>query len=181
MSRAAPLRIRDAQASDLPAILDIYNHAILTTTAVYSYEPHTLEMRRAWFDEKRQAGFPVLVAEDAGQVLGFSALGAFRAWPAYKYTAENSVYVAEAARGRGIGRQLLEPLVTAARALDLHAIVAGIDATNAASLRLHASLGFTEVARFREVGYKFGRWLDLTFMELLLETPAAPIEGPARR
>ncbi len=160
--------IRPATAADLPSILDIYNDAILNTTAVYDYAPHTLAMRESWFAAKREAGFPVLVAEIQGAVAGFGALGHFRAWEAYRYTAENSLYVAPQYRGQGIGKELLAELLQAAAALQLHAIVAGIDADNIVSLKLHEQFGFQEVAHFPEVGYKFDRWLDLKFMQRLL-------------
>lgn len=169
--------IRTAIEADLPGILAIYNDAILTTTAVYDYTPHTLEMRRKWFQEKVSAGFPVYVAIVDNEVVGFSSLGPFRAWAAYKYTVENSVYVAASHRGQGIGKLLLAPLIDAARVLEIHVIIAGVDAANAASYRLHRAFGFVEVAHFREVGYKFGRWLDLKFLELILETPVSPEEN----
>lgn len=170
--------IRPARETDLPDILDIYNHVILHTTAVYSYAPHTLEMRKAWYDDKVRDGYPVFVAEDEGRVVGLSTYGPFRAWPAYKYTVENSVYVAADQRGKGVARLLMRPLIQAVQDRGYHAIIASIDATNEASLRLHRSFGFEEVAHFREVGYKFGRWLDLKFLELLLpESPAQPAEG----
>ena len=172
--------IREATEADLHAILAIYNHAIVATTAVFSYAPHTLAMRAAWFAEKRAAGLPVFVAADPAApdtVLGFATYGPFRAWPAYRYTVEHSVYVAGTARGRGIGRRLVADVVDHARSRDMHAVIAGIEAENVPSLRLHAALGFAEVAHFREVGYKFGRWLDLKFLELVLDTPAAPSDG----
>lgn len=169
--------IRPATEQDLPAILAIYNDAILTTTAVYDYQPHTLAMRQTWYEAKVSGGWPLFVADDAGTVVGFSSLGPFRTWAAYKYTVENSVYVAAARRGQGVGKLLLPPLIDAARQMEMHAIIAGIDATNVASYRLHQSFGFVEVAHFREVGYKFGRWLDLKFLELVLETPHEPREA----
>jgi len=169
--------IREAREADLPKLLAIYNHVILNTTAVYTYEAQTLEARAAWYRDKLAAGYPVFVAEEAAQVVGFSSYGPFRAWPAYKYTIENSVYVTEGQRGKGIGKLLIRPLIDSAKAKGYHAIIAGIDSANDASIRLHASFGFREVAHFREVGYKFGRWLDLSFMELLLDTPAHPTEG----
>jgi L-amino acid N-acyltransferase YncA len=169
--------IRPAVEADLPQLLDIYNHVILNTTAVYTYEAQTMEMRKAWYADKRTAGYPVLVAEEGGRIVGFSSYGPFRAWPAYKYTVENSVYVSEDQRGKGIGKLLLQPLIAAARRQDMHAIIAGIDASNQSSIRLHQSLGFEEVAHFRQVGYKFGRWLDLKFLQILLDTPASPVEG----
>lgn len=170
------IKIRAATEQDLPAILTIYNDAILTTTAVYDYQPHTLAMRQAWYEAKVAGGWPVFVADDAGVVVGFSSLGPFRAWAAYQYTVENSIYVATARHGQGIGKLLLPPLIETARCMEMHAVIAGIDAANVASYRLHQRFGFVEVAHFREVGYKFGRWLDLKFLELLLETPHKPQE-----
>ena len=175
--------IRPATADDLPAILAIYNDAILTTTAVYQYQPHTLAMRAAWLADKQAHGFPVLVATHAdvhgATVIGFSALGSFRAAAAYHYTVENSVYVAAEWRGQGVGRLLLAPLIDAARAMDAHSIIAVIDADNAVSVRLHRAFGFVEAGHFRQVVYKFGRWLDLKFLQLVLDTPQQPTELPA--
>ncbi len=162
------ITIRDATKDDLPQMLDIYNDVILHTTAVYNYDPHTLQMRTEWFETKQQQGFPVYVAEENEVIVGFSSIGPFRAWQAYKYTVENSVYVKSDCRGKGIGKLLLSPLIEAAKQLRLHAIVAGIDATNEVSLVLHKKFGFVEVAHFKEVGYKFNRWLDLVFLELLI-------------
>jgi L-amino acid N-acyltransferase len=168
--------IRFASKKDLPDLLRIYNDIILNSTAVYEYKPHTLEMRKIWFEAKLRDGFPVFVAEEKDEVIGFSSFGYFRAWAAYKYSVENSVYVSEKERGRGIGKLLLEPIIQAAREKNMHVIIASIDKTNAASLRLHKSFGFEEVACFKQVGYKFRRWLDLLFLELILETPANPDE-----
>src|ERR1700722_1118887 len=172
------ITFRSARETDLPEILGIYNDVILHTTAVYSYEPHTPEMRKAWYESKIRDGYPLFVAEEDSRVVGLSTYGSFRTWPAYKYTVENSVYVAADQRGKGIARLLMPPLIDAARGQGYHAIIASIDAANEASLRLHRSFGFEEVAHFREVGFKFGRWLDLKFLELLLpDSPAQPIEG----
>lgn len=171
------IQVRTATETDLEAILEIYNDAIMNTTAVYDYEPHTLEMRKQWFRIKEAQGYPVFVAEDNGRVVGFSSIGPWRAWAAYKYSVENSIYVAADQRGKGIGKILLEPLIEAAKELDLHAIIAGIDATNEVSISLHRRFGFTETGTFKEVGFKFGRWLDLTFMQLLLKTPEQPVDG----
>jgi phosphinothricin acetyltransferase len=170
------IQIRPALEQDLEAMLEIYNDVIVNTTAVYDYQPHTLEMRRQWFRIKEAQGFPVFVAEEDGKVVGFSSIGPFRAWAAYKYSVENSVYVAVDQRGKGIGKLLIAPLVDASVQLNMHTIIAGIDATNEASIMLHRSFGFKEVAHFKQVGYKFGRWLDLTFMQLLLKTPEQPVE-----
>jgi phosphinothricin acetyltransferase len=170
------IQIRTALEHDLEAMLEIYNDVIVNTTAVYDYQPHTMEMRRQWFRIKQAQGFPVFVAEDDGKVVGFSSIGPFRTWAAYKYSVENSVYVAADQRGKGIGKLLIAPLIQASEALNMHTIIAGIDATNEASIMLHRSFGFKEVAHFKQVGYKFGRWLDLTFMQLLLKTPEQPVE-----
>lgn len=164
------MQVRPATVDDVPAILEIYNEAVVNTTASYDYEPHTLEQRRAWFADKQAENFPVFVAVDeAGAVIGWSSLGPFREKTGYRFVAENSIYVAAGHRGQGVGKQLLPPLIEAGRKRGLHAIVAGIDADGEASIRLHASFGFEKVAHFRQVGYKFGRWLDVVFMELLLE------------
>lgn len=162
------ITVRLATENDLPQILDIYNEIIANTTAIYYYEPHTLEMRRQWFDERKQQGFPVFVAEEGGVILGMSSIGPFRVPTAYKYSVENTVHVAAKARGRGIGKLLMPPIIQAARELKMHTIIAGIDATNDVSLHLHKSFGFVEVAHFKEVGFKFDRWLDLKFLQLIL-------------
>ena len=160
--------IRHATENDLPQILDIYNDIITNTTAVYYYEPHTLEMRQHWFAEKKKMGYPVFVAEEEGVILGMSTIGPFRIPAAYQFTVENTVHVAATARGRGIGKLLIPPIIEASKELKMHAIIAGIDASNEASLHLHKNFGFVEVAHFKEVGYKFGRWLDLKFLELII-------------
>lgn len=160
--------IRLAVETDIAQMLVIYNDIILHTTAVYDYEPHTPEMRQAWFKTKQEQGNPVFVAEEEGRILGFSSIGPFRAWAAYKYSVENSVYVAASERGRGIGKLLMPPLIEAAKKMKLHTIIASIDATNEASIKLHEGFGFKEVAHFKEVGWKFERWLDLKFLQLIL-------------
>ena len=160
--------IRQATDNDLQEILVIYNDAILNTTDVYDYEPHTLEMRKQWFATKQQQGFPVFVAEENNEVLGFSSIGPFRAWAAYKHSVENSVYVKDGQRGKGIDKLLMQPLIDAAKELKLHTIITGIDADNKLSIEFHKQFGFTEVGYFKEVGWKFERWLDLVFMQLIL-------------
>jgi phosphinothricin acetyltransferase len=160
--------IRHATENDLPEILGIYNDVIINTTAVYDYEPHTLEMRQQWFKTKQEQGFPVFVATENEKIVGLSSIGPFRAWAAYKFSVENSVYVASDSRGKGIGKLLLPPLIEAAKNLGLHTIIAGIDATNEASIKLHRHFGFEEVAHFKEVGFKFNRWLDLKFLQLVI-------------
>lgn len=161
--------IRAAVRDDVAAITSIYNEAVVETTASYDLEPVSLESRLAWFEQHQRDGHAVLVAvDDAGRVLGWGSLSTFRAKPGYRHTVENSVYITRSAHGRGIGGRLLDALLEAARAAGHHAVIAGCDAENAASVALHASRGFVEVGRMREVGRKFGRWLDVTFMELLL-------------
>jgi phosphinothricin acetyltransferase len=157
--------IAAAVRADLPEILAIYNEVIRNSTAVYSEVEFTAERGDAWFDAKAAHGFPFLVARDASGIVGFGTLGEFRAWPCYQFTVEHSVHVRADRRGFGVGRALLEALIARAAALGKHVMVAGIDADNAVSIRLHERLGFTVVARFHEVGFKFGRWLDLVFME----------------
>jgi phosphinothricin acetyltransferase len=160
------------------SILDIFNEAILTSTALYDYRPRPPESMQPWFEAKAKGGFPVIGLEDAdGSLLAFGSYGTFRAWPAYKYTVEHSVYVHKDHRGRGLGRIVMEALISAARARDVHCLIGGIDATNAGSIALHERLGFRHVGTLPQVGFKFGKWLDLSFYQLVLETPAHPVEG----
>lgn len=164
-----PPLIRPATVSDLEAILAIYNDAVLTTTATYDYEPRTLEHRKLWFQDHQTSNYPVFVAaDDQHQIVGWSALNQYHDRIGYRFTTENSVYVSAPHRGQGIGQLLLSPLIDAARDLELHAIIAVIDAANEASIRLHARFGFVAVGHFKEVGYKFDRWLDVIYMQLLI-------------
>ncbi len=163
------MRVRPAKQDDLPSILAIYNEAVLNTTATYDYEPWTLDQRRVWFAEQQTENLPVFVAEEeAGGVVGWSCLRPFRPRIGYRFTVENSIYVAADRRGQGIGKLLMPPLITAARERGFHAIIAAIDADSEVSLRLHAAFGFVEVGHLKEVGFKFGRWLDVLYLELLL-------------
>jgi L-amino acid N-acyltransferase len=166
------MELREATAADLPGILAIYNDVIATTTAVYAYEPVALADREAWFAGRRAVGYPVLVMAQAGDVLGFGSFGDWRAWPAYATTVEHSVHVRADQRGKGIGRALVTALIERAAGLGKHVMIAGIDADNAASIGLHAALGFERVAHHREVARKFDRWLDLVFMERRLDRAA---------
>lgn len=168
--------IRPAIEADLPAILAIYNEVIANTTAAYVYEPHTLEMRRKWFDELKTGGWPVIVSETDGVVTGFGSIGVFRGKPGYRYSGEHTVHVHADHRGKGIGRALLLALIEEAKRLELRTLIGGIDAENAVSLRLHADLGFVETARMPDVAWKFGHWLELVFVQLMLPGPQNPID-----
>ena len=160
--------VRNATEEDLPSMLEIYNEIILNTLAVWHEQAHTLAMRKEWFALKKEQGFPVLVAESKGVVLGFATIATFRPWSGFRFTVENSVYVRPENRGQGVAKLLLPALIDAAKQLNIHAIVAGIEATNDISIALHEKFGFIEVAHFKEVGFKFGRWMDLKFMQLTL-------------
>jgi L-amino acid N-acyltransferase len=162
------IEIRPAGIDDLEAMLAIYNDAIVNTTAVYDYQPRAADAQRRWFETKQAQRLPVLVAAESATIIGFGSFGPFRPWPAYQYTVENSLYVDSAFRRKGAGTALLASLVAAAQTAGYHAMVAGIDATNEASLALHRKAGFEPVGHFREVGWKFERWLDLVFMERML-------------
>jgi len=160
------------------AILDIFNEAIAHSTALYDYQPRPPASMAPWFEAKARGDFPVIGIEDAhGTLLAFGSFGTFRAWPAYKYSVEHSVYVHVEHRGRGLGRVVVEALIQAAKGRDVHAMIGGIDASNARSIALHERLGFRHVGTLPQVGFKFGRWLDLAFFQLLLETPVAPVDG----
>lgn len=168
------LIVRDATLDDAADILAIYNHAALNTTAVWTDGPSDLEARREWIRARQGAGYPVLVATHQGRIAGFASFGDFRPWPGYRHTVENSVYVDPQHHRRGVGRSLVAALLARAEALHKHAMIAGIEAANTASLALHASLGFAEVARLPEVGCKFGRWLDLVLMQKMLASDVRP-------
>jgi phosphinothricin acetyltransferase len=160
--------VRDATEADLPPILAITNDAIANSVALWTLTPLTLEARRNWFRDRLARDFPVLVAGDAGEVLGFASYGEFRPYEGFKHSVEHSVYVDPAAQGRGVGRALLSALVGHATTHGKHVMIGGIEANNAASIGLHAAFGFTEVGRMPQVGRKFERWLDLVFMQKIL-------------
>jgi L-amino acid N-acyltransferase YncA len=158
--------------------LDILNEAIVNSTALYDYQPRQLESMAAWFKAKEVGRYPVIgaVAED-GRLMGFATYGSFRAWPAYKYSVEHSVYVHKDHRGKGIGFALMRQLIDTARNQQYHMLIGGIDLANRGSIALHERLGFSHAGTIKHAGFKFGRWLDLAFYQLILDTPDAPVEG----
>lgn len=162
--------IRAANASDIATITEIYNDAVANTTAIWNDQQVDEANRLRWLHEHEQQGFPVLVAvNEQQQTVGYATYGAWRAFDGYRFTVEHSVYVHRDARGGGIGKQLMRALIERARAQGLHIMVAGIDASNHTSIALHERLGFKQTGMLPEVGTKFGRWLDLVFLQLMLE------------
>ena len=159
--------IRPAAESDLATINDIYNHYVLNSTSTYQEVPETTDGRRRWFTRHGEK-HPVLVAEANGRIVGWGALSVYNARTAYRHTVENSVYIHPEHRRQGFGSLLLEDLISRARALDHRAIIAGIDADQAASVALHAKFNFEKVGHLKQIGFKFGRWLDVIYMELNL-------------
>lgn len=160
------------------AILDIFNEAIQNSTALYDYKPRELQSMEPWFAVKDKGNFPVIgVEDDMGTLIAFGSYGTFRAWPAYKYSVEHSVYVHKDHRDKGLGKTVMHALIAAARERNVHAMLGGIDASNAGSIALHERLGFKHVGTLPQVGFKFGHWLDLAFYQLLLDTPLQPVDG----
>lgn len=159
------------------AILEILNEAIVNSTALYDYSPRSLDSMSSWFDIKTKNNYPVIgLIDDKDTLVAFGTYGAFRAWPAYKYTIEHSLYVHQQHRGKGYGKIILAEIIKAATEAEYHNIVAGIDASNMVSKKLHEAFGFTLAGTVRQAGYKFGRWLDLDFYQLILPTPTSPVE-----
>lgn len=160
------------------AMLEILNESIVSSTAVWDYEPRSLERMREWFEAKRVGGHPVIGAVDeAGALVGFASYGTFRAWPAYKYTVEHSVFVHGSCRRRGVATLLMQTLIALAREEDYHVLVGAIDGANCASIALHERLGFRHAGTIREAGFKHSKWLDVVFYQLTLATPEDPVEG----
>ncbi len=172
------MNILDATEDDLPAILEIYNEAVANTTAIWNEASVDFQNRKEWFRERKQLGYPVLVAQrEDKKTVGFATFGDWRAWDGYRYTVEHSLYVQADHRGRGVGNLLLPALIDRAKDLKKHVMIAGIEASNQASIRLHRRHGFEQMGHMREVGAKFKQWLDLIFMQLMLDErpyPSAP-------
>ncbi|MGV3459195.1 MAG: GNAT family N-acetyltransferase [Flavobacterium sp.] len=163
-----PNNILPASESHLQDILAIVNHNILHSTALYDYDVKPQEYIESWFADKQAAGWPVIVAVENGDVTGYATYGPFRFKDGYKFTVEHSVYVAEGHSGKGIGGHLLEELIRLATANGYHTMIGGIDAGNSGSIAFHKKYGFTEAGLLKETGFKFGRWLDLLFMQKML-------------
>ncbi|QWH17990.1 N-acetyltransferase family protein [Bacillus mycoides] len=168
--------IREATKKDLTYILDIYNDAILNSTAVYAYKSVTLEDRQSWYEQKIDEGYPILVCEQDEKVVGFATFGPFRAWPAYKYSIEHSIYVDKEYRKNGIGKSLMKELIAIAQEREYMTLIAGIDAENEKSIALHQNYGFVHAGTIKKAGYKFNRWLDLAFYQLELNGLKNPTE-----
>ena len=169
--------VREATEKDLMDILEIYNDAILNTTAVYAYKTHTLEERAKWYEAKKQEGYPLLVFEKSDKAVGFATFGPFRAWPAYKYTIEHSVYVHKDYRKEGIATNLMQEIIKIANEREYATLVAGIDAANKNSIKMHEKMGFKFSGVIQKAGFKFDKWLDLAFYQLDLKGPKMPSEG----
>jgi len=171
-------QIKPCNEKHLPEILNILNDAIINSTALYDYKPRTMENMKTWYDAKIKGNYPVIgLFDTSDHLLGFGSYGSFRGWPAYKYTIEHSIYLRADRRGEGLGKVLLKEIIESAAKQDYHVLVGGIDATNAVSIRLHESLGFVYSGTIKHAGFKFGRWLDLAFYQLILKTPEEPIDG----
>jgi L-amino acid N-acyltransferase len=168
--------IRSARIDDAEAIRTIYNVEVITSTSVFDLEPRSLEDQRRWLED-RSGAHAVLVAVDDDRVVGFASLSRFKERPAYNTTVEDSVYVDRDQHGRGIGRILLEALIDTARGHGFHTMIGRITADNAPSIALHRAAGFDSVGLEREVGRKFGRWLDVVVMQKMLREPASPDGG----
>ncbi|MDP4125328.1 MAG: N-acetyltransferase family protein [Bacillota bacterium] len=169
--------IRQAVENDLERILEIYNDAILNTTAIYTYDVQSLRDRKVWFHNKRREELPVLVFEENNSILGFATFGPFRAWPAYKYTVEHSVYVHPIYRNHGVGTALVKEVIRIADERGYATLVAGIDAFNENSIKMHLKLGFEHSGTIKKAGFKFNQWLDLVFYQLHLSGPENPTDG----
>jgi phosphinothricin acetyltransferase len=163
------ITIRKANANDVPQILEIVNYAIVHTTSNYLYDVQDLATQMQWFEEKQAKNFPIIVADLDGLALGFGTYGTFREKIGYQYTIEHSVYVANDYIGQGIGKLLLTELINLAKTEGYHTMIGGIDAANEGSIAFHKKFGFVETGIIREVGFKFGKWLDLQFVQLLLK------------
>ncbi|WP_312453571.1 GNAT family N-acetyltransferase [Pseudescherichia sp.] len=168
------MTIRYADKDDCAAIAAIYNHAVLHTAAIWNDQTVDADNRIAWFEARTLMGYPVLVSEESGEITGYAAFGDWRAFDGFRHTVEHSVYVHPDHQGKGLGQALMVRLIEEAKRIGKHVMVAGIESQNAASIHLHEKLGFVTTAQMPQVGTKFGRWLDLTFMQLQLDDRSEP-------
>ncbi|WP_308011107.1 N-acetyltransferase family protein [Streptomyces sp. AC495_CC817] len=168
------MQIRDAGIADLETITEIYNDAVEHTTAIWNEKVVDVDDRAAWLADRLRAGYPVLVAVDDGGVLGYATFGDWRPHDGYRYTVEHSVYVRSDQRGRGLGNALMLALIERARGLRKHVMIAAVESGNTGSIALHEKLGFAVTGQMSQVGAKFGRWLDLTFLQLVLDDEQSP-------
>jgi len=169
--------LKPCTEKQLPEILDIFNDAILNSTALYDYKIRNMETMNAWYADKTSHNSPIVGAFDKeGTLLGFATYGMFRVRPAYKYTVEHSVYVRTDKRGMGLGKVLLKEIIKKAEEQNFHVLVGVIDASNDVSIKLHESEGFKLTGIIKEVGFKFGKWLDAAFYQLILKTPENPAD-----
>ena len=162
-------RVTDATEAHLPGILDILNHMIRHTDAIWTEMEWGMSEMKEWFDARCHAGYPVLVALEGDEVLGYCSYAQFRTKDGYRHSMEHTVYVAHGYQNRGIGDLLLSELIKRAQGNGVHVLIAGIDSANEGSIRFHQRHGFTEVGRLPQVGIKHGRWLDLVFLQLLIQ------------
>lgn len=162
------LSLRKAEAADIAAILEITNYEILNSTVLYEYEARSLDTQLQWFNDKMANGWPVLVAELNGAVVGFGTFGKFRERIAYRFSVEHSVYVHKDHRGKAIGNALMVELIRLAKTQGYHTMIAGIDSSNMGSVEFHRKFGFEAIGTFKEVGFKFDKWLNVVFMQLIL-------------
>jgi len=169
------MKVRDAGEGDIETITAIYNDAVENSTAIWNDATIDAANRSAWLSDRRRAGYPVLVAVDGAEgVLGYASFGDWRAWDGYRHTVEHSVYVHAGQRGKGVGEALMRALIERAQSIGKHVMVAGIEASNVGSVRLHEKLGFEHVGHLKQVGTKFGSWLDLLFLQLMLDERTKP-------
>lgn len=172
------MRVRHATQADLPQLLDIHNDAVRRLDAIWTETEDTLEQRTQWFLERTGAGYPVMVAEEGSEILGYATYGSYRSRSGYRLTVEHSIYLRDAAQGKGVGKALMGALIDEARAKGFHLMVGVIDAKNTGSIAFHERFGFVHAGFLPQAGFKHGKWLDQVNMVLLLnDDPAPPREG----
>lgn len=169
MNKKLKIEIRQAELKDVNKILEIVNYEILNSTVLYDYKERTYENQLKWFEQKQLNGMPVIVAKNKDVVVGFGTYGIFRPWAAYQFSVEHSIYVDKDSRANGVGKKLLTNLIELAKENGFHTMIAGVDSSNEKSFEFHKKFGFVEIGTFKEVGYKFDKWLDLRFLQLFLK------------